>query len=231
MKKLTIALLLVSSIAFSQEKGSVFLSVFPTNAVIRLNDSLLKSHETYLLDTGSYNIKMWSPTREYVERTFNIQAEKTTRLHEVLTASDDYKKFKMNTFIFHVEKTFIRYVPPIVLGISIFTTLSYKNDMNKEYELANTAKSNYDNAFIKDDLLSYKNSYEEHRNAYDNNVKKYNTGLIVSGVLVLSTAALQYLSFKLKKPVYTEKVLLSSITFDSYNNNIVPSISLAYKFK
>lgn len=232
MKKITTLILLLIVIkAFSQEKGSVFLSVYPTDAIIRLNDSLLKSQQTYTLDTGNYNVKMWLPTREYVERTINIKEAQITRLHEVLSYSDDYKKYKRKKNMYVLDIIFTRYLPPAMLGTAIYTTLYFKKEMDSEFELATEAKSNYENASLKGDLLTHKNTYNGHKDTYDKNVKLYNTGIIISSVLAVSSVALHYLSHKLKKPIFEEKTLLSSITLNNYNNQVYPSLSLTYKFK
>ena len=232
MKKLTILLFLIlSSIVNAQEKGLLFLRVFPENAIIRLNDTLLKSQQTYPLDTGNYTLKMWLPTREYVERTVNIKEGKQTQLLEVLSYSDDYKKYQGRQRLYILDKIFLRYVPPVALGYIIYKTISLNNQVTEEYNLSIEAKNNYDAAFNKGQLETYKNEYTAHKSAYDKNVIDYNRSILISGALILTTAALEYLSFKLKKPVYTEKVLLSSLTLSSYNNSIIPSISLTYKFK
>ncbi|MGE0561763.1 MAG: hypothetical protein AB7O47_08100 [Flavobacteriales bacterium] len=232
MKKITTLILLLIVIkAFSQEKGAVFLSVFPENAIIRLNDSLLKSQQTYTLDTGNYNVKMWLPTREYVERTINIKEAQTTRLHEVLSYSDDYKKYLRKKRMYHLDKIVMRYVPPIALGYVIYNTISINNKISDEKNLANEAKTRYENASDKQLLTTYKNEYSAHKTSYDENVDKYNKSIIIGSVLVISTAALQYFSYKLKKPEYTEKTLLSSFSLNSYNNQVIPSVMLTYKIK
>lgn len=229
---------MLTSLAYSQEKGSLFLNVFPKDAIIRMNDTLLKSQETYLLDTGNYSLKIWLPTREYVERTVNVQENKTTQLLEVLSYSDDYKKYKRKMTMYHIDKTLMRYVSPIILAVFIQNSLSTWKDLDEEvttrYDLAITAKNNYDNGVFQDDLLVQKSSYEMRKAAYEDKLNEYNDSrrnrMIIGGALIVTTAALEYLSFKLKKPEYQEKVLLSSFSVGSYNNQLVPSYSLTYKF-
>ena len=44
--RITATILMLTTFAFSQEKGSLFLNVFPKDAINRMNDSLLKSQQT-----------------------------------------------------------------------------------------------------------------------------------------------------------------------------------------
>jgi hypothetical protein len=226
----TLLLVFLASQLYSQEKGSVFLSVFPKDAVIKLNDTLLNSHETYPLDTGNYMIKMWAPTREYVERNVNIKSGQTNRLHEVLSYSEDYKSYRKSKRRYAIEMILTRYVPPLLVTGVIINTLSIRKSVNEELDLANAAKDKYDNEFNQDLLLVYKNEYNYHKEAYEDNIDKYNKNLLIGGAIILASATLEYLSFKLKKPEYKEKVLLSSFGLNNYNNKLSPSISLTYKF-
>jgi hypothetical protein len=204
--------------------------VFPKDAVIKLNDTLLNSHETYPLDTGNYMIKMWAPTREYVERNVNIKSGQTNRLHEVLSYSEDYKSYRKSKRRYAIEMILTRYVPPLLVTGVIINTLSIRKSVNEELDLANAAKDKYDNEFNQDLLLVYKNEYNYHKEAYEDNIDKYNKNLLIGGAIILASATLEYLSFKLKKPEYKEKVLLSSFGLNNYNNKLSPSISLTYKF-
>tara|TARA_R110001592_G_scaffold223583_1_gene479077 strand:+ start:1240 stop:1950 length:711 start_codon:yes stop_codon:yes gene_type:complete len=222
--------LLLTTLVYAQEKGSVFLSVFPKDAVIKLNDTLLKSHETYSLDTGNYTIKMWTPTREYVERNITIKPNQTTRLHEVLSYSTDYKAYQKKKRMYNIEMILTRYVPPMIITGVIINTFSIKKSINEELNLANQTKDKYENEFNKDLVLQYKSEYNFHKAEYEKNIDNYNKNLIIGGAIILASATLEYLSFKLKKPEYKEKVLLSSFGLNNYNNKLSPSISLTYKF-
>lgn len=223
---------------YSQEKGSVFLSVFPKDAVIKLNDNILKSHETYPLDTGNYQIKMWAPTREYVERNVNIKSGQINRLHEVLSYSEDYKNYKKSKRMYSIGKGFMRYVSPVIFVFFVKNSFSTWNDLenkvNKNYDLAVTAKNDYENATSQSNISFYKNIYNGYKNSYEESLDNYNSSrknrIIVGSALLFTTVAFEYLSFKLKKPEYKEKVLLSSFGFNNINNQYSPSISLTYKF-
>jgi hypothetical protein len=237
---ITTLFLFISVFSFSQEKGSVYLRVFPQSAIIKLNDSLLKSHQTYPLDTGVYLLKMWSPKREYVERNVKISENKTTQFLEVLSYTEEYKKYKKKKFLYNLQKVTFRYAPPIVLGWFLLDTKSTLSNLSKEvdeqYDLAIDAKSKYEDEgeTNRDQLLLYKESYEIHSDLHQKKLDTYNQSrknrMMIGGAIVLTTVALEYLSFKLKKPNYEEKVLLSSFGVANYNNNLVPSFLLTYKF-
>lgn len=231
MKKILFLFFIISSVSYAQEKGNVFLSVFPESAIIKLNDSTLKSQQTYSLDTGSYLIKMWMPKREYVERKIDIKSAQTFRLHEVLSYSEEYKKHLRKKRMYTIEVILTRYVPPILLGYSIYSTLKANSAINDELSLANESKDKYENEFQQDLIITYKNDYYYHKSLYEKNVKKYNNNLLITSTLLVSSAVLQYVSYKIKKPQYEEKVLLSSFYLNNYNNQLIPSISLTYKFK
>jgi hypothetical protein len=231
MRLFQVIIFILLSTTLTAQKGSLFLSVFPENAIIRMNDTLLKSHETYLLDTGTYNLKLWLPTREYVERSFNIQSDKTTRFHEVLSYSDEYKKFKRKTFLYHVDKIVLRYVAPVVLGAYIYNIFPVRSKMIEQFDNANAVKENYENSINPADIIAYKSSYESFKKDYDKTVKEYNKRVLIGSGLLITTGILYYVSYKIKKPVFEEKVLLSSFYLNSYNNTLIPSVALTYKIK
>ncbi len=231
MKKLLYLFFIISSVSYAQEKGNVFLSVFPENAIIKLKDSTLKSQQTYSLDTGSYLIKMWMPQREYVERKIDIKSAQTIRLHEVLSYSEDYKKHLRKKRMYAIEIILTRYVPPILLGYSIYSTIKSNKAVSNELDLTNESKTKYENEFNQSLLTTYKSDYYYHKELYEDNVKKYNNNLIYTGVIFTSAAVLQYLSYKLKKPQYEEKILLSSFFLNNYGNKLIPSISLTYNIR
>ncbi len=238
--KLTITylLLLFSLLGGAQNEGSVFLRVYPKDAIIKLKDSTLKSHETYSLDSGNYVIKMWQTKREYVERTISIKSGKTTQLLEVLSYSDDFKKFRRRRLMYNVNKSLMRYGPPVVLGWYIQSTLSTWSDLDgrvtKFHDLGVAAKNDYDTGVEKDQLQSRKEAYEMYKEAYEKSLIEYNESkknrLMIGAAVIVSAVAIEYFSFKLKKPVYQEKVLLSSFYINNYNNEWIPSFYLAYKF-
>jgi len=240
MKPLLLITLLIFALnSYSQDSGSLRLSVFPKDAIIKLNDSTLNTNMEYTLDTGTYTIKMWKSKHEYVERTFNIQSGKTTKLHEVLSFSDDYKKYKNKTFFYHATKNSMRFVPPVVLGIFIINTTStwsrLESDMNNNYNMAIAAQEKYNNSVFYEDIILYEDAYYMYKDAYENSVEKYNNSkrnrIIIGSSLIVATAVLEYFSFKLKKPKFEEKIMLSfSLPKYNYQNDVVPSFLLTYKF-
>lgn len=235
---ITIIFFTLTTLSYSQEKGEVFLRVFPRNAIIRLNDSLVKSHAKLPLDTGNYRIKLWLPKREYVEKTINIKAGKTTQFLEVLSYNDDYKKYRRKKLMYGVNKTLMRYGSPIILAWFVKSSLSTWNDLdeqtNRHFESALSAKSEYENATVQSELTSLKEAYNLQKPAYENSLESYNSSrknrMVIGSAMIVSTAALVYLSFKLKKPEYKEKTLLTNVYLDSYEDNLIPSFHLAYKF-
>lgn len=241
MKPISLILILIFALnSYSQDSGSLYLNVFPKDAIIKLNDSTLNTNVEYTLDTGIYTIKMWKSQHEYVERTFNIESGKTTKLLEVLSYSDDYKKYKNKTFFYHVTKNSMRFVPPIILGIFIInTTTTWNNlegDINKNYDMAISAQEKYNNSVIEEDIKLHKDGYYMYKDAYENSLEKYNNSkrnrIIIGSSLIVATVALEYFSFKLKKPKYEEKIMLSFSTpiINDYEYNIVPSLLFTYKF-
>jgi hypothetical protein len=227
-----------TTLTYSQEKGSVYLRVFPKNAIIRLNDSLVKSHAKLSLDTGNYKIRLWLPKREYVEKTINIQAGKATHFLEVLSYNDEYKKYKRKKLMYVVNKTLMRYGSPLVLAWFVKSSLSIWSDLdeqtNKHYDAALSKKNDYENATDQSELTALKESYSLQKSAYESSLESYNNSrknrMIVGSALIFSTVALEYFSFKLKKPEYKEKTLLANVYLNSDQDNLVPSFSLTYKF-
>jgi len=240
MRLITILLLVLSTtLVYAQKKGELYLRVFPKDAIIRLNDStLLDATKKYSLDTGAYTLKMWLPKREYVERTVVIREGKSTQLLEVLSYSESYQDFRKKKRWYATKKLAARYGSPIVLALFINNTLSVWRDLNnkveKNLDAAIITKSNYNNAVIQNDVTSQETLYNERRDFYEKSVDTYNrskrNGIITGTVMIAGTVFLEYLSFKMKKPEYKEKVMLANFTLYQDNNQLAPGLAFTYKF-
>ena len=239
MKSLfTFLLLTLSLSSFSQEKGSMYLRIFPKDAIIKLNDSLLQSRLTYTLDSGDYMLKIWLPKREFVEKKVSIFPGKTTQVLEVLEYTRDYRIYRRRLFMYRVNKSLMRYGSIAFVGWFVQNTVSTLGRLNDKvtrfYDKSVEAKNDYDTGVEILPLQNSKSYYELNKLAYEQSLEEYNNSkrnrVIASGALLVSVVALEYFSFKLKKPVFEEKVLLSSVYMTNYNNQWVPSFSLTYKF-
>jgi hypothetical protein len=204
--------------ASSQSIGKAFIYIDPLNSIIRLDSALITFKRTpYILGEGKHIIKAWAPKRKLLVDTIHVKANTTQIFTRKLEYTNEYQDYKKKLNAYRTSQALLKYLPgPIVIAFGIKSYLSfksYKESAAKDLSSANAAYASYENAIGPSDIESYKNSFNEYKEMYENDIKKMNrikknSYIFLPAATVLATS-LFIISKKFKRPIYSEIPLFS----------------------
>lgn len=214
-------LLFLSSIIGAQETGKGKAIIFfgsNTPTIVRLDTALIQqSQKPFLLNEGKYVIKAWAPTKKLFIDTITIQEGKTTICVRKLENSDDYDLYKRNLNMYKLKIMGTRFVPfPLTAGYALFSYLRYNKNKKLGHEhllKAQEAKRGYETSISVSNITKNYELYYEEKAQYENYIKKNNKLSVATSIIIptgiVASAAIMYLSKKIKRPAFSETKLLS----------------------
>ncbi|MBK9731108.1 MAG: hypothetical protein IPO83_07450 [Chitinophagaceae bacterium] len=230
VNKIVVALVLLTGKVFSQGTSHLVMHVFPANAIVILDTAHVPLKGIIDVPAGTHIIKSWAPQRILSVDTIETFADST----QVYINNIPYDPAYLAVLKAKSAQKAKAVVPLIstgaVLLVSSASLIAMNSQINKYYDQAETARTNYEAAITPSQLQYYQDQYNEYAHQYEQMVDVSNLAAATSAVLVAGgIATTLYILFK-NRPDYVEEQLLSRINpgFMIGSTGMVGSI--VYKF-
>ena len=219
---LLIALLFFSLHLYGQSTGHVKFHLYPTNAVIKINDQLYEyqslPEKSIALPAGEYHMEIWAPQYAIHTDTIAIKTAEVTSYNKTLnqlsvkyaTFVEDQKYYRSQKFIRAGEKV-------LLLGaVAASGLLTYTAGRKEVKDLRDKTQRAVDVFQTTSDPVTRFNArldYEECNGVYEDKKKSYNTKVIVGSIVFAGISAYTGYYFlhinkkreKLQKPIYEKE--------------------------
>lgn len=219
---------LYTLLCIGQSKNSLHLNVFPKNAFVLINDSIVTSSSVLNLQDSIVYIKIWAPNYKPHLDTINLNHQKIYT--KSLFFADEYKLFQRTENKYRtgtaIRKGILGTNLAIIGVLGVLSYYSYSN-LNKEKAygqekllLAQNSYNQYLNATTTYEVNTYKAQYNLYYNEYSQSIdlqhrKTYNFQLTLINVGV-STA-----TYFLLKSLYKTKPLMRGKSYSQNKPNWV----------
>jgi hypothetical protein len=209
---------LLSPYLVAQTPSKLRVYAKPDSAIIKSGELYFEYGKFKELDTGTYIIKAWAPTRQLVSRTVELKANQYKTIPLKLPYTPAYKKYLRKNRSYKIKKMLFRY--SFIAGYLLLASNSYaimqhnQDDADHFFEEAEKYKTEYEQSFWEYDLQFNRSRFEQNKLNYDEALAEVNSQrkILIAGAA--ATAVLTYvgwkISNKLKKPVYEKETPLLS---------------------
>jgi hypothetical protein len=210
-------MLSVFSSVLVAQTGKVMFRIAPTDALIKVNGKTYQSLSTYDFPPGKYEVQAWKPTHRLVTTSFEVKAGETTYVTFGLLHAAEFVMHKHITSLYKVTKFSTRYISTVAYGAVVFDqwrkVKSASNRADQLYAFSLYQKQVHDLAVEPIEIEGTSQVYEQLKGMYynsrENFYRRRRKAVIITSVGAVGFIGFQWLAIKLKKPEYTEKVLLS----------------------
>lgn len=200
-----IFLILISSLSFAQNEGSLKIFTKPNTSVIKVDSITLNNTNTIKLSEGLHRVRIWHSKFYLFDTTVTIVADTVTVLIKELLLTKNYREYRSKLKQYKTSKFLLR-IPPLFAfsGFSGYAYHSYRKRQIASWAV-NKYKEDYDYSKQYDRKVLYENSLDDYE-LYNERLKKAKMGLASAATL---GAVFFLLSTTLEEPIFDEKILLS----------------------
>ena len=219
--------LFFSTLLVSQNSGILKVYTIPQNAIIQIGTATYESGKPIELDTGTYEVKIWAPTRELVTKQVKIGNGFYKTVSVELQPTKEYKSYRLKLHAYNFSRFSMRYGPILAYGIIAGSKLIQNSNLNADadrYEQeALMHKQAYEDSFWELDLLSNRTKFDNTKDKYTNAVNQINKNsefiIYGAGAAVVLNFVTWKLSKKLKRPEFSEEPKLARL-------DIIPTLTV-----
>jgi hypothetical protein len=218
--------LFISTLVFAQRGGVLKVYTIPQEAIIKIDSSKYISGDAIDLKSGSYEVKIWAPTRKLVTKTVVIGEGFYKTLSVKLPASKEFNVYRRKLHYYNASRFGLRFGPMLVYGImsgsKLIQNSNYNKDADRYEKAANTSSRLYETSFWSADIAENKANFYANKEKYSDAVEKINKNnkfiLYGAGATVVVNFITWKLSNKLKRPEFKEDAKLARL-------DIIPTFS------
>lgn len=241
------------SILSKAQTGTVIFNVAPLQAIIKIDNQLLKPAEigqpktSLELAAGTYEVQIWSFGMVLHKQNINVVANDTTMVGVALKPTEAYQVYKKELGIYDVERAKVvgKQLPVMITaGITTAATLSYATarilKLNELEGALESYKTNYENNFDSEALRNNRNSYEKTQEEFNEKRQSYHLFTTIGGTVSLGLWSYSFYKIKkgmsgVKKPIFNDTNPLSNVRLDLKNERValgndIPAFSIYYQF-